>query len=69
MEDRENKVSCRTVQCVEKEAQETAQPVPDRLKVQEGGKGDGCFGGSYRWQEAQTLFTKQTLDEVIQGER
>lgn len=63
MEDWENKVSCRTVQYVEQEAQETAQAVPDRLKVQEGS------GGSYRWPEAQTLFTKQTLDEVMQGER
>lgn len=66
MEDWENKVSCRTVQYVEQEAQETAQTVPDRLKVQEEGKG---LGGSYRWPEAQTLFTKQTLDEVMQGER
>lgn len=27
------------------------------------------FGGSYGWRGAQTLFAKQTLDEVIQGER
>lgn len=26
------------------------------------------FGRSYKWREAQTLFTKQTLDEVIHGE-
>lgn len=37
--------------------------------MQEEGKGDGCLGGIYRWPEAQTLFTKQTLDEVIQGKR